>query len=129
MPDSLFSETLADDSSFNMVFVEGGTFMMGSEDSEADTDESPIHEVKLDTFYLSRYPVTQRLWELVMDTNPSFFKGSDRPVEQVSWEECQVFLQKLNDQTGKIYRLPTEAEWEYAARGGTNNQGYTYAGK
>ncbi len=102
--------------------------MMGSEAREAFIREKPIHEVSLASFWMGQYPVTQRLWEAVMGTNPSFFKGWDRPVEQVSWEDCQEFLKKLNEQTGKIYRLPTEAEWEYAARGGQKSQGFTYSG-
>ncbi|MCB9267773.1 MAG: formylglycine-generating enzyme family protein [Lewinellaceae bacterium] len=113
-----------------MILVEGGTFMMGSEDKEAYDDEKPIHEVALDSFYIGKYPVTQALWKAVMsdDNNPSYFKGADRPVEQVSWEDAQEFLQKLNGLMGRSYRLPTEAEWEYSARGGQNSEGYKYAG-
>ena len=111
-----------------MLFVQGGEFEMGDHSGQGQTRERPVHKVRLSSYYLGKYPVTQRLWEAVMGTNPSFFKGPERPVEQVSWEECQEFLQKLNDQTRKAYRLPTEAEWEYGARGGDNSQGYTYSG-
>ncbi len=102
--------------------------MMGDGEKDWLGNQQTIHEVELDAFHIAQYPVTQGLWEAVMGTNPSFFKGRDRPVEQVSWEECQEFLKKLNEQTGKVYRLPTEAEWEYAARGGQKSQGFTYSG-
>ena len=103
--------------------------MMGSEEKEkAWGREDPIHEVKLDSFYIGKYPVTQGLWTAVMQDNPSFFDGDSRPVETVSWEDAQQFLEKLNELTGKAYRLPTEAEWEYAARGGNQSHGYEYAG-
>ena len=113
---------------FEMIFVEGGTFLMGGADEEAYGDEKPVHKVQVYPFYLARYPVTQALWQAVMRNNPSNFKGADRPVERVSWDDCQDFLQKLNAHTGKNYRLPTEAEWEYAARGGAYSEGYLYAG-
>lgn len=82
----------------------------------------------LSSFHISKYEVTQELWQVVMGSNPSDFKGSKRPVEQVSWDDCQTFIAKLNQLTGKNYRLPTEAEWEYAARGGNRSNGYKYAG-
>ena len=113
---------------FEMIFVEGGTFLMGGADEEAYGDEKPVHKVQVYPFYLARYPVTQALWQAVMRNNPSNFKGADRPVERVSWDDCQDFLQKLNAHTGKNYRLPTEAEWEYAARGGAYSEGYLSAG-
>lgn len=112
----------------NMVLVEGGTFQMGSNDIEADGDEKPVHSVIVSTFYIGKYEVTQEEWETVMDSNPSAFKGAKRPVERVTWEDCQTFIQKLNEKTGLQFRLPTEAEWEYAARGGKNHDGYCYSG-
>ena len=116
----------------NMVWVAGGTFMMGAtseQGSDAESDEKPVHKVTLSDFYISKYEVTQELWQAVMGSNPSEFKGdSRRPVENVSWDDCQEFIRKLNQMTGKHFRLPTEAEWEYAARGGKQSRGYKYAG-
>ena len=109
-----------------MLFVEGGTFLMGSEDGKED--EKPIHKVTLTDYYIGKYTVTQKLWETVMGSNPSRFKGENNPVENVSWEDCQAFIQKLNTRTGKTYRLLTEAEWEYAARGGNKSKGCQFAG-
>ena len=102
-----------------MVSVQGGTFQMGDVmgDNE-DDNEKPIHSVTLSSFYMGKYEVTQAQWQAVMDTNPSGFKGDNLPVEKVSWEDVKEYLKKLNAQTGKNYRLPTEAEWEYAAREG-----------
>ena len=123
--------------SFKMIKVEGGTFIMGAQstdpngenyDSEAYDEEKPVHSVTLDDYYIGETEVSQELWEAVMGTNPSWFKGSYKPVEMVSWEECQEFIAKLNQLTGKRFRLPTEAEWEYAARGGNKSRGYKYAG-
>ena len=110
-----------------MVLVEGGSFKMGSNEYD---NEKPIHDVTVKDFYIGKYPITQKQWQNIMGDNPSRFKGETLPVEQVSWEDCQVFIKKLNDKTGKKYRLPTEAEWEYAARGGTkrNGNGFKYAG-
>ena len=115
----------------NMVRVEGGTFTMGAtseQGSDAYSDEKPAHQVTLSSFSIGKYEVTQEEWQAVMGSNPSNFKGSKRPVEQVSWEDCQEFIRKLNQLTGKQFRLPTEAEWEYAARGGNRSRGYKYAG-
>lgn len=114
--------------SFNMVKVKGSTFKMGSNDSEASDDEKPVHSVTLSDYYIGETEVTQELWRVVMGTNPSYFSGSNKPVENVSWDDCQKFINKLNDLTGLEFRLPTEAEWEYAARGGNKSKGYKYAG-
>lgn len=113
---------------YPMVFVEGGTFKMGSDDSEAYSWEKPVHQVTLNSYCIGKYEVTQELWEVVMGSNPSHFKGARRPVEQVSWDDCQVFIRKLNSLTGKNFKLPTEAQWEYAARGGKKSRGYKYSG-
>ncbi len=115
----------------NMIYVEGGSFNMGAtseQESECRDFEKPVHEVQLNDFYIGRTPVTQQQWEAVMGYNPSCFKGDNLPVEQVSWVDCHRFINKLNSLTGKKFRLLTESEWEYAARGGTKNNGYKYAG-
>lgn len=116
--------------SFNMIHVDGGTFTMGatSEQQNPEYDESPTHKVTLSSYYIGETEVTQLLWEAVMGTNPSRFKGGTNPVEQVSWKDCQKFVSKLSKLTGVTFRLPTEAEWEYAARGGTKSRGYQYSG-
>jgi formylglycine-generating enzyme required for sulfatase activity len=117
---------------FTMVSVEGGTFTMGAtaeQGSDAYSDEKPAHEVTLSSFSIGETEVTQALWQAVMGSNPSRFTGDlNRPVEQVSWNDCQTFITKLNQMTGKTFRLPTEAEWEFAARGGNLSQGYKYSG-
>lgn len=116
---------------FTMVAVEGGTFTMGAtseQGSDAVEDEKPAHEVTLSDYYIGQTEVTQALWKAVMGSNPSNFAGDNLPVESVSWDDCQEFIQKLNQLTGKQFRLPTEAEWEYAARGGRKSRGYKYAG-
>jgi len=110
-----------------MVFVQGGSFHMGNNDG--GIDEKPLHIVTLGDFFIGKFEVTQRQWQLVMGKNPSFFKGcEDCPVEQVSWNDVQEFIRKLNRKSGKSYRLPTEAEWEYAAKGGNKSKGFTYSG-
>ena len=110
-----------------MVFVQGGTFYMGNNNGE--TGEKPLHSVTLSDFYIQKTELTQKQWRDVLGNEPSYFKSCDNcPVEQVSWDDIQGFIQKLNQKTGKTYRLPTEAEWEYAARGGNKSQGYTYSG-
>ncbi len=118
--------------SFTMIAVEGGTFNMGAtseQGSDADSDESPVHSVTLSDYYIGETEVTQELWEAVMGSNPSYFSGNpQRPVEYVSWYECKEFITNLNNLTGMNFRLPTEAEWEYAARGGNRSQGYKYSG-
>lgn len=114
-----------------MVTVQGGTFLMGCELAQKDciADQNPVHQVQVSSFRISKYEVTQEQWEAVMGTNPSFFYDCARcPVESVSWEHVQAFLKELNNRTGEEYRLPTEAEWEYAARGGQQSKGYHYAG-
>lgn len=121
-------EQLSEDISFEMIGVEGGPFKMGNAEEDAFDHELPVHEVGIENFYLGKFPLTQDIWKKVMGTNPSSFEGNDRPVETVSWNDVQEFLQKLNEQTGKKYRLPTEAEWEYAARGGKYSEEYLYAG-
>ena len=116
---------------FTMVEVGGDTFTMGAtseQGSDAWDEEKPAHEVTLSDYYIGQTEVTQALWEAVMGSNPSDSKGDNLPVERVSWDDCQVFIQKLNQLTGKQFRLPTEAEWEYAARGGRKSRGYKYAG-
>ena len=115
----------------NMVYVSGGTFTMGAtseQGSDAWDNEKPTHIVTLSSFYLCKYEVTQALWRAVMGNNPSNLKGDNLPVEQVSWNDCQTFISRLNNLTGKKFRLPTEAEWEYAARGGNRSRGYKYSG-
>lgn len=117
--------------SFTMVSVQGGAFTMGAtseQGSDASDDEKPAHKVTVSSFSIGQTEVTQELWQAVMGTNPSEFKGAKRPVEKVSWDDCQEFIRKLNAKTGKNFRLPTEAEWEYAARGGSKSQGYKYSG-
>ena len=114
--------------SYEMKPVEGGTFQMGSNDSEAWDNEQPVHSVTVSTFYMGETEVTQALWKAVMGSNPSTWKGDNLPVEAVSWNDCQKFIRKLNSLTGRSFRLPTEAEWEFAARGGNQSNGYKYAG-
>ena len=117
--------------SIDMVRVESGTFTMGATAEMKDPwdDEKPTHQVTLtNDYYMGKYEVTQALWQAVMGNNPSNFKGDNLPVEQVSWDDCQEFISKLNLITGKTFRLPTEAEWEYAARGGNKSRGYQYSG-
>ena len=115
----------------NMVKVTGGTFTMGAtpeQGSDAYDDENPAHKVTLSDYYIGKYEVTQEEWRSVMGNNPSNFKGANNPVETVSWNDCQEFIKKLNELTGMQFRLPTEAEWEYAARGGNKSRGYKYSG-
>ena len=116
---------------FTMVAVEGGTFTMGAtseQGGDAWDNEKPAHQVTLSDYYIGQTEVTQALWKAVMGSNPSSHKGDNLPVENVSWYDCRVFIQVLNQLTGKQFRLPTEAEWEYAARGGRKSRGYKYAG-
>jgi formylglycine-generating enzyme required for sulfatase activity len=117
--------------SFVMIPVRGGTFRMGAtaEQKKPKSDEKPVHTVTLSNYSIGETEVTQALWQAVMGSNPSYFKGPDCPVVQVSWDDCQTFIQKLNALTETNFRLPTEAEWEYAARGGNKSQSYQYAGR
>ena len=122
---------IKDGISIEMVRVEAGTFTMGATPEMENPlyEEKPAHQVTLtNDYYIGKYEVTQALWKAVMGNNPSNFKGDNLPVEQVSWDDCQEFLSKLNSITGKTFRLPTEAEWEYAARGGKKSRGYQYSG-
>lgn len=114
----------------NMVYVNGGTFMMGATKEQIDVreDEKPNHKVTLTSFSIGRYEVTQEEWLAVMGNNPSVIRNTKNPVENVSWDDCQTFISKLNELTGRNFRLPTEAEWEFAARGGNHNNGFIYAG-
>ena len=117
--------------SIDMVRVEAGTFTMGATAEMKDPygDEKPTHQVTLtNDYYIGKYEVTQALWKAVMGKNPSNFKGDNLPVETVTWNDCQKFISKLNRITGKKFRRPTEAEWEYAARGGNKSRGYQYSG-
>ena len=117
---------------FNMIYVEGSLFDMGATLEQGDdcfADERPTHQVTLSDYYIGETEVTQELWVAVMGNNPSRFTGNSRnPVEEVSWYDCIEFIQELNRLTGKRFRLPTEAEWEFAARGGSNSKGYKYSG-
>ena len=115
----------------DMVLVEGGTYMMGNPDRDRNDEyaKDVPHEVTLSSFYICKYEVTEALWTAVMGSNPSRDKlGDNYPVEQVNWYDCQDFVEKLSELTGRHFRLPTEAEWEYAARGGKRSRGYRYSG-
>ena len=116
---------------FRMVYVEGGTYIMGGtleQGNDAEKDENPIHEVTLSPFYIGETEVTQALWEVVMLENPSDMKGYNLPVESVNWYNCQKFIDTLNSLTGQTFRFLTESEWEYAARGGNKSRKYKYSG-
>ena len=129
--DGIVTSFSVNDVRFEMVSVEGGTFTMGAtkeQGSRADADEKPAHQVMLSSYMIGKTQVTQELWEAVMGSNPSYFKDAKLPVECVSWNDCQKFISKLNALTGKKFRLPTEAEWEFAARGGNKSKGYKYSG-
>ncbi len=115
---------------FSMVKVNGGTFTMGATKDQGsnNSNQRPTHKVSLSTYYIGETEVTQELWQAVMGNNPSKFKGAKLPVENVSWNDCQQFIAKLNKLTGRKFRLPTEAEWEFAARGGKASRGCKYSG-
>ena len=117
----------------DFIKVEGGKFLMGSPESEEGRRNDEVkHEVEVSTFFIQSVPVTQGLYQAVMGSNPSRFSDhafwKDLPVERVSWEDAQVFIHKLNEFSSHKYRLPTEAEWEYAARGGKMSKGFLYSG-
>jgi len=117
--------------SFKMIAVKGGSFTMGGtfeQGSDAYDFEKPPHMVTLDSYYIGETEVTQELWFAVMGNNPSYYPDLKNPVEQVTWNKCQEFICRLNSLTGMKFRLPTEAEWEYAARGGSKSKGYKYSG-
>lgn len=128
--------------SFEMVRIDSGSFVMGATSDMEETEEEleecgyivqsiyekPIHKVTLCNYYIGRTVVTQKLWTAIMGANPSKFRGANKPVENISWSDCQVFISKLNALTGKVFRLPTEAEWEFAARGGNLSRHYRYSG-
>ena len=114
--------------SFTMVYVQAGSFYMGSEDGKEN--EKPMRLVTLSRdFYIGQFPVTQKLWKAVMGSEaPCTVKGENLPVTNISWDECQIFVHRLSELTGKDFRLPTEAEWEYAAKGGIHSKGFKFAG-
>lgn len=116
----------------DMIYVEGGAFQMGANnqvDPDVYLDEGPLHTMFVKSYNIGKYEVTQAQWTAVMGSNPSSFKGDNLPVDNVSWDDIQSFIRKLNQQTGRTYRLPTEAEWEYAAKGGKQSKGLRYAGE
>ena len=127
-----YTENASCSLNMKMVYVEGGTFTMGAtseQGSDADSNEKPTHSVTLSSYYIAECEVTQAQWKAIMGNNPSSFTGdTNRPVETVSWEDAQDFCTKLSQKTGKTYVLPTEAQWEYAARGGNKSKGYKYSG-
>jgi formylglycine-generating enzyme required for sulfatase activity len=111
----------------DMVFVQGGTFSMGGQDGNTN-NENPSHSISVKSFYISKYEVTQAQWQAVMGNNPSAINCDNCPVETISWNDAQEYCQKLSSLTGKAYRLPTEAEWEYAACGGSKSRRFTFSG-
>ena len=113
-----------------LISVEGGTFTMGCTDDKCEEDELPAHQVTVSSFKMAKFPVTQKQWFDLMGNNPSSVKGDNLPVDKVNWHETQEFIRRLNDSTGRTYRLPTEAEWEFAAHGGNKgkNNNYKYSG-
>ena len=117
---------------FRMIRIEGGSFKMGAtpeQEYEFNFYESPVHEVRLSTFHIGEIQVTRELWQAVMGNSLSKYIGNRQcPVAGVSWNDCQVFISRLNQKTGRTFRLPTEAEWEFAARGGVKSEGYKFAG-
>ena len=120
-PTSLFTEDLGNGIKLEMIAIPGGTFLMGSPENEAERldSESPQHQVTVPSFFMAKYQLTQAQYQAIMGVNPSSFRGNNRPVENVSWDDAVGFCQKLTQRTGNNYRLPSEAEWEYACRAGT----------
>jgi formylglycine-generating enzyme required for sulfatase activity len=119
------------DCHFDMILIQGGHFLMGSDpatDPDFFEDEEPQHQVAISDFYLAQFPVSQGLWQVLMGRNPAYFPGLDRPHETVFWDDAQECIHKLRGITKQSFRLPTEAEWEYAARGGKFNLGCNYVG-
>ena len=116
-----FIEQLSNRVGMQMILILGGEFTMGAPETELDSRDSerPQHRVKVPTFFMGKYPVTQGQWQAIMGNNPSRFKGEKRPVEQVSWNDARDFCNRLSERTYRTYRLPSEAEWEYACRAGT----------
>ncbi len=111
-----------------MIWVKGGVFLMGSNSDKASPAEKPAHKVTLDGFYIGKFEVSQQLFQEVMGWDMSYFPGKGFPVNNVSWSQIQIFIGRLNTMTKKQFRLPTEAEWEYAAKGGQKSKGYQYSG-
>lgn len=116
------------DVSFDMIYVEGGTFVMGNDKGDSYEDERPPHNVTLKGYYISETEVTQSLWTAVMGNNPSSFKGDNLPVESVNYNDCGAFCRELSQSLDKTFRLPTEAEWEFAASGGVKSKGEKFSG-
>ena len=121
-----FTEDLGNGVTLEMVEIPGGTLIMGSPESEAgrDSKEGPQHQVTVPAFFMAKYELTQAQYQAIMGSNPSAFKGNNRPVERVSWNDAVTFCEKLSQKTQKYYRLPSEAEWEYACRAGTTTPFY-----
>ncbi len=112
----------------DMVLVEGGSFSMGSDATSAKKAETPAREVTVNSFYISKFEVTQEIFESVMGSSMSYFPNPQVPVNNLSWQQAVYFVDQLNELTGENYRLPTEAEWEFAAKGGNKSEGYIYCG-
>ena len=112
----------------NMVLVEAGSFAMGSDSTLARNREKPVRQVSLDAFYIGKYELTQDLFEQIMGWNNSFFACDKCPVNNISWFNMLLFIERLNSATGKEFSLPTEAQWAYAAKGGNKSQNYRYSG-
>ncbi|OAN13291.1 sulfatase [Photobacterium jeanii] len=112
----------------DMVLIDGGRFEMGSNADNAKKAEKPARVVTVDSFYLAKFEVTQALFNAVMGSSLSYFQGDDIPVNNLSWQQANFFISQLNELTGEHYRLPTEAEWEFAAQGGNQSQGFIYSG-